>query len=101
MGTDVTSADLGKSLRTPSITETEIAELIALRGETGRVTNVFLIRLAAHYAKAEAEGVINPARHFAGYLWVQRQAVLTYMRMVRNRGLTQPHPWTAEGDQDS
>ncbi|MFI5861840.1 hypothetical protein [Streptomyces sp. NPDC051546] len=96
----MTSNDPEELLRTPSITETEIAELLALRGETARVTDAFLVRLAAHYAKAEAEGVINPARYFADYIGVQRQAVLTYMRMVRNRGLAQPHPWTTEGGQN-
>ncbi|MFE5971421.1 hypothetical protein ACFQ64_04580 [Streptomyces sp. NPDC056460] len=86
----MTSADPDDILRAPSITETEIAELRALRGDTARVTNAFLVRLAAHIAKAEAEGVINPARHFAEYLGVQRPAVLTYMRMIRNRSLTPP-----------
>ncbi|MFD3325831.1 hypothetical protein [Streptomyces sp. NPDC058701] len=85
----MTSTDPADILRTPSVTEAEIAELLVLRGKTARVSDAFLIRLAAHYAKAEAEGVINPARHFADYLGVQRNAVLTYMRMARNRSLTQ------------
>ncbi|MER7111235.1 hypothetical protein [Streptomyces sp. NPDC000229] len=73
------------ALRAPSITDAEIDELLALHGP--RITDAFLVRLAAHYLKAEAEGVVNPARHFADYLGVQRQTVLTYMRMVRNRSL--------------
>ncbi|WP_405978835.1 hypothetical protein [Streptomyces sp. NBC_00158] len=81
----MTSTDPADILRAPSITEDEIAELLALRGKTARVSDAFLVRLAAHLAKAEAEGVINPARHFAEYLGVQRPAVLVYMRIIRNR----------------
>ncbi|MFI1655650.1 hypothetical protein ACH4ZU_12185 [Streptomyces sp. NPDC020472] len=73
------------ALRAPSITDAEIDELLALHGR--RITDSFLVRLAFHYFKAENEGVINPARYFADYLGVQRQTVLTYMRMVRLRSL--------------
>ncbi|MGW1558344.1 hypothetical protein ACWCQ1_17745 [Streptomyces sp. NPDC002144] len=74
------------ALRAPKMTEAEIAELRDLR-QGNRVTEAFLVRLAAHYLKAEADGVLNPARHLAEYLGVQRQTVLTYMRMARNSGL--------------
>ncbi|WP_371671255.1 hypothetical protein OG985_28715 [Streptomyces sp. NBC_00289] len=73
-------------LRAPAMTEADIAELLALRG-TGRVTHAFLARLAAHFLKAEIDGVLNPARHLAAYLGVERQTVLTYMRMARRNGL--------------
>ncbi|KOG26790.1 hypothetical protein [Streptomyces viridochromogenes] len=73
-------------LRAPRITTAQVAELRSLR-EGQRVTKAFLARLAEHYLKAEAEGVLNPARHFADYLGVQRQTVLTYMRMARRNGL--------------
>ncbi|MFI6205941.1 hypothetical protein ACIBAI_06005 [Streptomyces sp. NPDC051041] len=74
------------ALRGPKMTDAEIAELRALR-EGKRVTDAFLVRLATHFMQAEADGVLNPARHLAEYLGVQRQTVLTYMRMARNRGL--------------
>ncbi|MFI6275973.1 hypothetical protein [Streptomyces sp. NPDC050988] len=70
----------------PKLTESDIAELLALRG-SGPVANAFLARLAAHYLTAQSEGVINPARHLAAYLGVQRETVQTYMRMARNRGV--------------
>jgi hypothetical protein len=74
------------ALRAPQMTEAEIDELRTLnRGP--RVTHAFLARLAAHYIQAEIDGVINPARHLAEYLGVQRQTVLTYMRMARRNGL--------------
>jgi transposase-like protein len=74
------------ALRAPKITASEITELRALRG-TGPVPDAFLARLAEHYQKAEADGVLNPARHLAEHLGVQRQTVITYMRMARNRRL--------------
>ncbi|MGA5019281.1 hypothetical protein ACPCAA_17915 [Streptomyces griseoincarnatus] len=70
----------------PNMTEADIAELRRLR-EGYHVTNEFLVCLAAHYVQAEIDGVLNPARHLAEYLGVQRQTVLTYMRMARNGGL--------------
>ncbi|MFJ3974856.1 hypothetical protein [Streptomyces sp. NPDC090021] len=74
------------ALLAPQMTDAEIDELRALnRGP--RVTHAFLTRLAAHYIQAEIDGVINPARHLAEYLGVQRQTVLTYMRMARRNGL--------------
>ncbi|WP_282703716.1 hypothetical protein [Streptomyces sp. CC219B] len=75
------------ALRAPKITAAQIAELRALRG-AGPVPDAFLARLAEHYMKAEADGVLNPARHLAEYLEVQRQTVMVYMRMARNRRLT-------------
>ncbi|MEU7030081.1 hypothetical protein AB0A60_25790 [Streptomyces sp. NPDC046275] len=80
------------TLRAPRMTEAEIDELRALR-EGYRVTDAFLVRLATHYTQAEIDGVVNPARHLAEYLGVQRQTVLTYMRMARRTGVlskTQP-----------
>ncbi|SNS49832.1 hypothetical protein [Actinacidiphila glaucinigra] len=77
-------------LRAPKMTEADIAELKALRG-TGPVPNAFLVRLAEHYLKAEIDGVLNPARHLAAYLDVERQTVLTYMRMARNRSIIARH----------
>ncbi|MEU2111546.1 hypothetical protein [Streptomyces sp. NPDC019507] len=74
----------------PNMTEADIADLRALRG-TGQVTDAFLVRLAEHFLTAEIEGVLNPARHLAEYLDVERQTVLTYMRMARNRGLVVRH----------
>jgi DNA-binding transcriptional MocR family regulator len=74
------------ALRGPNLTDDEVKELRALNSGT-RVTNEFLVRLAEHYLRAEADGVLNPARHFAEHLYVERQTVLTYMRMARNRGL--------------
>ncbi|MFF4244334.1 hypothetical protein ACFYY2_07640 [Streptomyces sp. NPDC001822] len=73
-------------LTVPSITDAEIEELMQLRA-SGWVTDAFLVRLAYHFLKAEAEGVINPARHLAEYIGVQRQTVLTYMRMARRTGI--------------
>ncbi|RPF45717.1 hypothetical protein EDD96_2279 [Streptomyces sp. Ag109_G2-6] len=78
---------MNEFLRSLRLTDAEIAELLRLRGE-GRVTQPFLARLAAHFQKAESEGVLNPARHFAEILGVQRQTVLTYMRMAQRNGLT-------------
>ncbi|MEU3265084.1 hypothetical protein [Streptomyces bacillaris] len=74
------------ALRAPKMTEAEIAELRALR-EGYHVTHAFLARLAAHYIQAEIDGVLNPARHLADHLGVQRQTVLTYMRMARRSGV--------------
>jgi hypothetical protein len=73
------------ALRTPKMTDAEIDELRALR-EGYHVTDAFLVRLATHFVKAEIDGVLNPARHLADYLGVQRQTVLTYMRMARRKG---------------
>jgi len=78
---------MSEFLRRPRLTDAEIAELLRLRGE-GRVTSPFLACLAAHFEKAEGEGVRNPARHFAEILGVQRQTVITYMRMAQRNGLT-------------
>ncbi len=80
------------ALRAPKMTDAEIAELRALR-EGYHVTDDFLVRLATHFVQAEIDGVLNPARHLADYLGVQRQTVLTYMRMARRKGLVaKPRP---------
>lgn len=79
------------ALRTPQMTDAEIEELRALR-ERHRVTDAFLVRLATHYVQAEIDGVLNPARHLAEYLGVQRQTVLTYMRMARRTGVLKNRP---------
>jgi len=71
----------------PNMTPAEISDLRALR-QGSRVTDAFLTRLAKHYRDAETDGVRNPARHLAGYLGVQRQTVLTWVRMAQNRSLT-------------
>lgn len=71
---------------TPNITPKDLEELKALsRGP--RVTPEFLRCLAEHYLRAEADGVTDPAAYFAKQVHVQRQTVLTYMRMARSRGL--------------
>ncbi|MBC9730716.1 hypothetical protein [Streptomyces sp. TRM68367] len=72
----------------PNITDEEITELRDLWAGP-RVTTPFLVRLAEHYLRAEADGVTDPAEHFAKHLRVQRPTVLVYMRMARNRGLIQ------------
>jgi hypothetical protein len=69
------------------MTPKQISDLRALR-EGSRVTDAFLTSLARHYRQAEADGVRNPARHFAEYLAVQPQTVDTWLRMARRRGLT-------------
>ncbi|MEV3858445.1 hypothetical protein AB0J38_29540 [Streptomyces sp. NPDC050095] len=72
----------------PNLTDADIAELRELRGpQTSKVPDVFLVRLATHFIKAEIDGVINPARHIAERLGVTRPCVLTYMRMARRGGL--------------
>ncbi|MGW3336178.1 hypothetical protein ACWDCL_01690 [Streptomyces sp. NPDC001009] len=75
----------------PQMTKADIAELRTLRG-SGRVNDAFLTTLAMHYLNAEIEGVLNPARHLAAYLDVERSTVLTYMRMARNRSLIITRP---------
>ncbi|MFD4542431.1 hypothetical protein [Streptomyces bauhiniae] len=72
----------------PNLSDADIAELHELRGpHTTPVPNVFLVRLASHFIKAEIDGVINPGRHLAERLGLTRTSVLTYMRMARRRGL--------------
>ncbi|MEW1694514.1 hypothetical protein [Streptomyces sp. NPDC091278] len=73
----------------PNLTNRDIVELQKLRGPRSTpVPDAFLVRLVDHFGKAEADGVLNPARHLAERLGVTRTSVLTYMRMARRRNLT-------------